>query len=169
MGILDAIFKRRKIPRVEGVKFKEKEVTDGNTYEVYVATNRTRALEFLRAIDVNEERRYVVVETPCGNFGKDLIMIFDEGSSARIEYGVRRPLPKVTKSRTRCSRCGYPVLPAGPAPPGARELILLEQMKELGVGFSCSGCGAAWCPFCVPEEELDKCQLCGHDMELYRE
>jgi hypothetical protein len=168
MGILDSIFKSRKVPQIQGVNFKEKEVTDGNTYEVYVAPNQARALEFLRAIDVNEERRYVIVETPSGNFGKDLIMIFDEGSSARIEYGVRRPLPKVAKSRTHCSRCGYPVLPAGHAIPGAIDLILLGQVKEKGGGFSCSGCGAAWCSFCVPEEAPGKCQLCGHDMELYR-
>ncbi len=137
----------------QGVKFKVQELTDGNTYQVYTAPSRRQALDFLRAKEVKREREYLIVETPEGNFGKDLIMIFHEGSSEKIEFGIRLALPKLTKSKTHCTRCGYPVLPAGAGIPGAKEWILLDEMKEKGIGFRCSECGTAWCPFCVPAED----------------
>jgi predicted Zn finger-like uncharacterized protein len=153
----------------KGVKFKEKEVTDGNTYQVYTAPSQSQALDFLRAKEVRREREYLIVETPEGSFGKDLIMIFHEGSSEKIEFGIRRELPELTKSKTHCTRCGYPVLPAGAGIPGAKELILLDEMKEKGVGFQCCECRTAWCPFCVPSEAPEKCQVCGGPMSISRE
>ena len=57
------------------------EETGGNRYEIYRSSSRAAALEFLRQQEIKEERRYVVVETPEGNFAKDLIAIFDETRS----------------------------------------------------------------------------------------
>jgi len=76
------------------VTFRGTENTQGNRYEVYQARNRADALAFLREQVVREERRYIVVETPEGSIGKDLIMIFDEATNTKIEYGERRPLEK---------------------------------------------------------------------------
>jgi hypothetical protein len=167
MSILSRLFDSQALPA--GVKYKDKETNNGNTYVVYTAANRSTALEFLRQTEVKTEREYVIVETPEGNIGKDLIMIFEEGSSAKIEFGVRTPMTKLVKSRTNCTRCSYPVLPAGPAIPGATELILLGDMQKKGVGFFCSTCNTAWCPFCVPVDKLGVCELCGEQMSLFRE
>lgn len=176
MGLLDWLFGKRDAsgqtayPPKKGtdIKFRDKEVKNGNTYEVYTATCRSKALDFLRATEVKEERKYVIVETPEGSFGKDLIMIFDEATSEKVEFGVRHPLPKLKKSITHCTKCGYPVLPAGSWPAGmnVKELILLEQMKEKGVGLYCSNCQTSWCPFCV---SAVTCDLCGRQLALCRE
>ena len=169
MGFFGRLFKRA--PSVQGVRFKQREVTNGNTYEVYTAPSRKRALEFLRAVEISRERKYVVVETPEGSLGKDLIMIFEEANGHRIEFGVRKPLPKPKKSRTHCARCGYPVLPAGREPAGVNvtEFVVLDEMKAQGVGFYCSACRTCWCPFCVSADSLETCQLCGARMDLCRE
>lgn len=151
------------------VEYKERETTDGNTYEIYVAPNKSVALSFLRETEVKEERKYVVVETPEGSFGKDMIMVFDEQTSEKIELGERKPLPKLRKSETHCARCGYPVLPAGRPPYSTIELILLDELKEHGVGFYCSDCRTAWCPFCVEQKRPDICPLCNERMDMVRE
>jgi hypothetical protein len=165
MGFISHLFRVR--PTVPGVKYKEKELTNGNTYEVYTATSRARALEFLRATDVRKERKYVIVETPDGSIGKDMIMI--EATSQNIEFGKRKPLKRMKKSRTHCTKCGYPVFPAGWSLSGAKELIGLDEMMEKGVGFLCSWCATAWCPFCVDTEAPEICQMCGGDLELSRQ
>lgn len=168
------------------VRYKGTEVTSGSTYKVYTAPGRARALEFLRACVVNEERYYLIIETPQGNFGKDLVVIFDERTSARIEFGERRPLPSPVKSPDRCARCGYPVLPFDASAPGADALspfekllqstpkdgaqpvVFLEGLKDKGLGFFCPACPTAWCAFCVSEENL-RCGLCGGTLRLCRE
>jgi len=86
---------------------------DGNTYDIYQASSRSAALAFLREHELKEERKYAIVETPAGNFGKDFILIFDEKTSQTIELGKRRQLPKPKKSAGRCAACGYPVIPYG--------------------------------------------------------
>jgi hypothetical protein len=167
MGFLGGLF-RKNGPAPE-VTFREREVKDGNTYEVYTASSRAKAMVFLRETEVKEERTYLIVETPEGNLGKDLIMIFNEGTSAKIEFGTRKPLGKLTKSRTHCTKCGYSVLPAGRPIPGATELIVLEELREGGVGFYCDRCATAWCPFCASSPDPQVCGLCGQKMSLLRE
>jgi len=153
--------------------FRETENTNGNRYEVYRAKSKVDALAFLRGQEVKEERRYIVVETPEGNFGKDLIMIFDEATNTKIEYGKRRPLDKPCTTPGRCARCGYTVLSAEAVgiAPGVAEthtLLLLDELKEKGVGFVCAKCRALHCPFCVgPGEPV--CPTCGERMSLYTE
>jgi len=167
MGILSSIFGKK--AAYPGVSYKKKEVNNGNTYEVYTGPSRTVALEFLRQTPVKIERHYIICETPQGNIGKDMIMIFDEASGERIEYGERKSLPELRKSKTLCARCGYPVLPAGPTPAGSTDLVLLDEMKEKGVGCKCSSCSTAWCPFCVDKHKPDVCAICGSKMTLFRE
>lgn len=159
-------------PSVRGIDFKEKEVTSGNTYEVYTGPSRSAAMEFLRQTEVKEERHYVVVETPEGNVAKDLITIFNEGTQEFIEYGKREPLGELRPSMSSCARCGYPVLPAGqPLTSNTIELITVKELQDKGVGFVCRPCGTLWCPFCVSFEDysLPLCDICGKGMEICRE
>lgn len=155
-------------PHIPEVEYKGKESTGGDVYQVYRAPSRSRALDFLRGIEVREERTYVIVETPEGNFGKDLIMIFDESTSEKIEFGHRAPLPRLRRSKTKCTRCGYPVLPADHRWPGRISAApsVLEDLRDGGVGFYCTNCQAAWCPFCLTAEAAAECELCGTQMEL---
>ncbi len=53
---------------------------DGCTYEVYGCRSRDTALDFLRCIPGSAipPLHYVIVETPCGNVGKDINCLFDE-------------------------------------------------------------------------------------------
>ena len=151
------------------VRFRDTEMTGGNRYEVYTAATREEAIGFLRDQDVREEKRYIIVETAQGCFGRDLIAIFDEENQATIEYGERRPLPEPVPSMTRCARCGHTVLPAG-RHSGATELITVEQLKAKGIGFVCSECVTLWCPFCITLlEKQPLCGLCERPVVLYRE
>ena len=153
--------------------FRDTENTNGNRYEVYLAKSKADAIDFLRAQEVREERRYIVVETPEGNIGKDLIMIFNEATNTKIEYGERRPLDKPCTVPRRCVRCGYTVLPAGAVgiAPGVTEthtLLLLDELKEKGVGLVCATCKTLHCPFCVGSGEL-VCPTCRERLSLYTE
>lgn len=157
-------------PLPDGIAFRGVENTDGNRYEVHTGTNRDIALAFLREKEIKEERRYVIVETPEGNLGKDLVMIFEEKTSEMIEFGQRKPLPLLEKSMTHCARCGYVVLPAGQSVAGATELIVMEDLKKSGVGFSCQKCRTLWCPFCISFIRGSKpfCGICGNTAEVFR-
>src|SRR4051794_29315111 len=86
--------------------FKKTEHSQGNRYDVYSGKDRNEAFAFLRGLEIKEERHYAIVETPDGNFGKDLIMIFDERTQDLIELAERKPLARLQKSRTHCARCG---------------------------------------------------------------
>jgi len=59
---------------------------DGKVYEVYHCQSRSKALEFLRSIPSSQipPLYYIIVETPQGNLGKDLQVIFDEASGQEI-------------------------------------------------------------------------------------
>ncbi|OGU29297.1 MAG: hypothetical protein A2057_09240 [Ignavibacteria bacterium GWA2_35_9] len=167
------------------VKYKEKEVTNGNTYIVYKASNKVRAMEFLRATDVKEEQKYLIVETPEGNLGKDMIMIFNEATQELIEYGERNPLPELSKSKTNCARCGYPVLPMdneeqstkksspfemllkGLQKESVEPFVPLDDMKLQGHGFFCPTCQTCWCSFCVSETKL-RCDICGGTLTIFK-
>jgi hypothetical protein len=161
-------------PRTPGVTFNEKEITNGSTYEVYKATSKQSAFDFLRRTPVRKEGHYVICETPEGAFGKDMVMIFDERTQERIEYGSREPLPKMKPSMTHCSKCGYPVLPAserstrfkGSHGSDVEDIKDSELLKEKGVGFTCTICRAAYCPFCIHFPESPKCPSCQTKMQL---
>ena len=57
---------------LKDVKFKSKDYSGSNTYEVYSAPSKDAALEFLKTKPVTKGLYYIVVETPEGNWGKDL-------------------------------------------------------------------------------------------------
>jgi endogenous inhibitor of DNA gyrase (YacG/DUF329 family) len=161
-------------PPYPGVSYKEKERNNGNTYEVYAATSKSIAMKFLRQFPVTLERHYVICESPQGNVGKDMIMIFDEGTQKRIEYGTRKPLPQIKLSTSNCSKCGYPVLPAserstrfaGSHGSDAEDIKDIALLKEKGVGFLCAPCRAAFCIFCADENNPTECPICQKHMEL---
>ncbi|HBC86996.1 MAG TPA: hypothetical protein DCZ94_08590 [Lentisphaeria bacterium] len=173
-----------------GVNFKRQLQNENGIYEIYTANSKDEAIEFLRKTTVKMEKKYVIVETPVGNFGKDLIAIFNEGNGSVIEYGKREPLPQRLKSPTHCVKCGYPVLPAGSEIDESVEKLLfeesapaqgimalkkegnkwliMEQLKKHGVGLSCKKCPTAWCPFCVDPSTPDTCGICKGEMTICR-
>ena len=70
------------IPRKPGkasqVKFQGNERSGNAVYEVYSAPNRVAAEAFLKSHPVNKRLYYIVVETPDGNFGRDIDGCFRE-------------------------------------------------------------------------------------------
>ena len=156
----------------DNVTFRGVETSDPNRYEIYAARTRSDAIVFLREVEIKTERRYVIVETPQGNIGKDLIAIFDEQSGEILEYGERKAQSIYQKSMSQCARCGYAVLPAGrPVMDGAKEIVRVGELKEKGVGFVCKTCHTLWCPFCVRFQEGRGaiCGFCGQVMDMSRE
>jgi hypothetical protein len=59
------------------VKFVGTEEKSGSVYEVYRAKNRGQALAFLKTKRVAEAYYYIEIETPEGNFGRDLKGIYE--------------------------------------------------------------------------------------------
>ena len=154
------------------VTFKKTQNSKGNRYEVYIAPSKSIALDFLRSTDVREERVYFIVETPEGNFGRDLIMIYDETRQTNIELAPRHPLTDFSKSETHCARCGYTVLPMGsnPYPNADVHIIILDQLKKCGSGFYCTRCRTLWCAFCAElDENKATCGLCGQEIKVFTE
>jgi hypothetical protein len=148
---------------------------DGNTYDIYRAATRREALAFLRRLEVKEERRYAIVETPEGNIGKDFILIFDEGTTVPIELGQRKPLAAPQKAEGHCCKCGYPVIPFAEPPVAASSsghvtrCVVTSQAKESGAGYACPSCGAICCALCAAPEQSPVCVLCGGSMQPYEE
>ncbi len=137
---------------------------DGNRYEHYTAPSKSDALAFLREHEVKEPQCYVVVETPEGGLGKDIIGIYNRDTQENLELGVRRPLPKLEKSEVRCARCGYHVLKATASIPDNPSIDLL---KSSGLGFYCGPCETAWCAFCLSAGSSPAaCGICGADMDV---
>ena len=144
---------------------------DGNQYAIYSAQSKNDALSFLRDQTIKEERRFVIVETPEGNFGKDLILVFNEQTGDVLELGDRKPLPEIAKSMTSCARCGYSVIPGGRSRiPGAQQVIIIDEMKKEGQGFYCDECRTIWCAFCIAlEKTRATCGICGGTIDIFRE
>jgi WD40 repeat protein len=57
----------------------------GNHYEIYEADNKSVALLFLRGEEVRDERHFVIVRTPEGNFGRNSVSIFNEFTQEVLE------------------------------------------------------------------------------------
>ncbi|RSN64071.1 hypothetical protein DMH08_18435 [Actinomadura sp. WAC 06369] len=142
--------------------------------------SRAEALDFLRGCEVRDEKVYVIAETPEGNLGKDLIMIFEEDDGAFVELADRKALPDPAFSRENCARCGYSVIPAAafPSVEGASFSyhLNLEDMEMNGTGFQCSSCKGLACARCYratlhnprTQAPLDlRCWLCNRETELF--
>jgi hypothetical protein len=64
--------------RTGKVKYSSTIVNGANTYEVYKAPSKAVALEYLKTKSVTKPLYYVIVETPEGNWGKDINGIYQE-------------------------------------------------------------------------------------------
>jgi hypothetical protein len=62
----------RKKPALKKPKFVEKRQTPSGTYEVYRGSDAESARNFLKSKTVSEKKYYIKVETPAGNWGKDI-------------------------------------------------------------------------------------------------
>ncbi|MBR0405477.1 MAG: hypothetical protein IJI68_09830 [Eggerthellaceae bacterium] len=62
------------------VKFKEKVRGDDgqSVYEVYTGPDKASAMEFLKGKPVNKKLYFVVVDTPEGSFGRDIMGFYQE-------------------------------------------------------------------------------------------
>lgn len=60
------------------VKFVREDRTNGATYRTYKGSNKADALAFLSEQSITQREYYVVVETPEGNFGKDIQGFYQE-------------------------------------------------------------------------------------------
>lgn len=60
------------------VEFVRKETSGDNTYETLRAPDAETAREYLQTREVTEDRYYVVVETPEGNWGVDRLGLYLE-------------------------------------------------------------------------------------------
>lgn len=74
---------------VSGIRsdhFAKKRMDDGKVYEVWMGESRSAALTFLRGIPCEKipGLYYIIVETPDGNFGKDINGMFDEDTGEDI-------------------------------------------------------------------------------------
>lgn len=133
---------------------------NGQVYEVSWVGTEAVALEYLRRRDVRQERYYVIVETPYRNFGRDMIMIFDEADGALIEIPERTPIPELTASPTHCARCGYTILPCthfefscddpdcGHPWHTADFAQSADEVIRAGMGYRCTQCRSAACRAC---------------------
>lgn len=146
--------------------------------------SRSDALEFLRGCEVRDERVYVIAETPQGNLGKDLIMIFEERDGAFVEIAERGALPAPEFSRVDCGRCGYSVIPgdlrlrdASSDQPARTHILDLESMERSGLGFQCTSCLALGCARCYratlsvrTSSGMDlRCWLCSGEVAFFVE
>ena len=153
------------------VEYIGSERSNGDQYEVYKGPSRDAAINFLRSKTIKEKRQYIIVETPSGNFGKDLVMIFNEQTQEMIELTKRDFLPTYQKSTTHCTKCGYAILKYGRAFNGnVEELVSLEEMKIKGTGFFCNSCQLSWCASCAQLKNRQvSCEVCESNMGLLRE
>ena len=60
------------------IKFCKKYKKDFFTYEVYEAKTKKDAMNFLNGKIVTEKLYYICVDTPEGNFGRDINGIYEE-------------------------------------------------------------------------------------------
>ncbi|MCE5187851.1 MAG: hypothetical protein LLF75_01500 [Eubacteriales bacterium] len=60
------------VGNAKSVRYKEKMVKNGGTYEIYTAPNKLSAIAFLRGKQVSQRQYYICVDTPEGSFGRDI-------------------------------------------------------------------------------------------------
>jgi hypothetical protein len=181
MGMFGSLFRKQE-PSSKGTNgrvdlpHKGTEVQNRSQYDVYEARNRKSALEALRLVEVKEPLSYVIVETPEGNLGRDLVSIFDEASGATVELVKRTPLPRKRVSPTHCANCGYFVLPAKSdqldiqtnIPVVHMSFFSTEDMTVRGLGFYCPSCATAWCSSCATLRGGDAiCGICSGIMSIH--
>ena len=85
MSILSTLFRSRcwSATNGEAVRFKSKYAKAApsggtNTYEEWTAPSARAAKEYLNTRTISERKYYLVVETPDGNWGKDVSGVYKE-------------------------------------------------------------------------------------------
>jgi hypothetical protein len=85
MGIFSTLFRSRSWASTNGeaVRFKSKYAKPAssggtNTYEEWTAPSARAAKEYLNTRTITERKYYLVVETPDGNWGKDVSGVYKE-------------------------------------------------------------------------------------------
>ncbi len=75
----DASVKAKKLTgtKTDNVVFREKFTKNQYTYEVYDAPSKDEAMTFLNSKNVDKKLYYVCVYTPEGNFGRDIMGIYE--------------------------------------------------------------------------------------------
>ncbi|MFG1803366.1 hypothetical protein ACGFI4_24805 [Micromonospora carbonacea] len=169
--VVSVIMWRRKESEEPAVRPVKTELLEGWTYHIHEASSLAQAMTFLRQTPVTEPGVYVVVETPQGNIGRDLIYIFHEPAGTPIEHGPRPPLPEPVPSSTHCAWCGFYVEPFDLAQvPGTAttyELHLtVDDVLKNGGGFRCRRCDLLQCGWCAglaasSGEREARCRSCG--------
>ncbi|WP_406499837.1 hypothetical protein OG936_35030 [Streptomyces sp. NBC_00846] len=139
-----------------GVHFKHTEKNDRATYHVHSGPNQQAALAFLRSTPIRDEFVYNIVETPEGNFGRDLIYLFREADGTPIEFAERPQNQSPTSSSTRCAWCGFVVVPCriplNDEMDGTVQVYRtydeLMGLLKTGGGFCCRSCSLLQCAVC---------------------
>ncbi|MER5862830.1 hypothetical protein [Kitasatospora sp. NPDC002040] len=164
-----------------GVRFKQTERTGQATYHVYGGLSRRAALEFLRGAHVKNELVYTIVETPEGNFGRDLIYLFDEANGEPIELAERPRSQSPSPSGTRCAWCDFFVVPYRlPINDEMASSVSvhftydkLALLVKTGGGLRCGACSILQCAVCSGIDQTGgtavatTCQVCGEGMAVH--
>ncbi|MCP2283808.1 hypothetical protein APR04_002721 [Promicromonospora umidemergens] len=153
------------------------------TYIIYSAARLAAALDFLRQTPVTEEFVYLIVETPQGNIGRDLVYIFDESDGTPLALAPRPASSDPTPSETHCAWCGHFVVPVELPRLRFHEVVssvathvLVEgPLYKRGHGFSCEHCGFLQCAVCsgMTNDDADPpmptCRSCGRELRFHME
>ncbi len=147
----------------------------GAVFHVHRARSRVEALDFLRQKPVRENLVYLIVETPQGNVGRDVIHIFEEQNGKPIEFGVRPRVAQPKPSTTNCAWCGFHIFPINmesvtSGPSTVQLYLTIREMKNSGIGFRCESCALLQCAFCTdfPESatvgDPAPCRFCDQNL-----
>ncbi|MQY11432.1 hypothetical protein SRB5_15500 [Streptomyces sp. RB5] len=176
----------------DAVYFKRTEHKDTWTYHIYGGPSRQAALEYLRRTPVRDGYVYTIVETPEGNFGRDLVYLFRESDGALIELGKRPQAECPSPSSTRCAWCSFFVAPFS-IPITERYMAEVHwhpddtdaaEMIHNGAGLRCPKCALLQCAVCsglakyaarkvrIPFSDpganiIPLCRACGARLELH--
>ncbi|MFF7635962.1 hypothetical protein ACFZB9_22870 [Kitasatospora sp. NPDC008050] len=163
------------------VRFVRTERSDTATYHVHSGPDRQAALTFLRRNPVPDELVYTIVETPEGNFGRDLIYLFHEADGSTIELAGRPRAQQPTPSDTRCGWCSFFVVPTTVAINDQwagtvqvyRTYDELAALVKTGGGFHCRSCSLLQCAVCsgladaTSRAREPRCLACGGGVSVH--
>jgi hypothetical protein len=135
MKFLKKIFKQKgsqdpqSIEKARQPDFVGKRTTTGGTYEVYRAADAESAKSFLHGKEVNENKYYIKVETPEGNWGADIDGLYLE---------TLQPFQlKIENAEHEGRTCGVPNAVS-------LQYAANKVSDNFTVDVECGGCGHKW-------------------------